>query len=80
MRRLDYDLDDLETTLANQIKQLNSLIKRNKFTLGLLQNKITKVEKERIDLDSMVLQQPLECVDADPMPKIRMQYIYSLPH
>jgi len=45
-----------------------------------LQNKITKVEKERIDLDSMVLQQPLECVDADPMPKIRMQYIYSLPH
>ena len=80
MRRLDYNLDDLETTLANRIGQLIPLIKLNKSTLGLLQNKITKVGKERIDLDSMLLQQPLECVDADPMPKIRMQHIYSVPH
>ena len=80
VRRLDYDRDELETTLANRIRQLNFLIERNKSFLGRLQNRITKAETERIELDGMVLQQLLEYVGADPMPKIRMQYSYSVPH
>ena len=39
-----------------------------------------KAETERIELGAMVFQQLLEYVCAKPMPKIRMQFSYSVPH
>ena len=73
-------MDELETVLANRICQLNFLRDQNKTFLGRLINKLTKAQTERLELDGMIVKQLLETLGADPMPEVRLQYIYRIPH
>ena len=79
-RRIPYEMDALEMVLANRICQLNFLRDRNKTFLGRLINKLTKAQTERLELDGMIVKQLLETLGADPMPEVRLQYIYRIPH
>ena len=78
-RRIPYEIDELETVLANRIRQLNFLRDRNKTFMGRLKNQFTNAQTERLELDGMIVKQLLEHLRADPMPKVRLQYIYSIP-
>ena len=79
-RRIPYEIDELETVHANQIRQLNFLKDRNKTFMGWWKNQFTNAQSERLELDGMIVKQILEHLRAHPMPKVRLQYIYSIPH
>ena len=79
-RRIPYEIDELETVLANRIRQLNFLKDRNKTLMGRVKNQFTNAQPERLELDGMIVKQILEHLRAHPMPKVRLQYIHSIPH
>jgi len=48
--------------------------------MGRLKNQSINVQSEQLGLDGMIVKQILEHLRAHPMPKVRLQYIYSIPH